>query len=309
MNLIKIQPINKLYHGYRTIKRSGENLQTSLVYSPKSPVHRMNPVITYVDDFFQRSLEISRKYWTKPSEELKPLIKNVNIKNRQGSRVKMWDINKDDRKKYIITMHGLGQNISRLQGLYKGIIGSTDYAILAPEYQGYTEGSKGIFYPSPKSFLADVTGALEYLKRKGIKEEDIVLLGHSFGGYVATCLAEKNPNLSKLMLVCPMPSPICITDRVKQGKMRASDTVKKFIDKSGVALKELTLFFDTAKRLKNVKTPVDIVQTKDDGLIKVSATDILASKCKKLDNYTILESGGHEIEPTKIAAVVSLLQI
>lgn len=282
--------------------------KSSLIYSPKSPLHTINPVVKYVDNYFQRALNISRRFWCTPIQELKPFINSVELNQDTASEIKLWDINKDDRKKYVIAMHGMGQNISKLQPLYKEILENTDYAILAPEYHGYTKGSKEKMYPRPSKFLANVTDAFNYLKQKGIEEKDIIVIGHSFGGYVATRLAKKFPNISRLILVCSMNSPIHIAESVKNGHMNANKKVRDLINNCSIAIKELNIFFNTSEHLKKVDVPVDIIQTKDDSLIELKTSDKLASKCKKLNRYTILDNGGHEMDDNKIVAIVSALK-
>ena len=43
-------------------------------------------------------------------------------------------------------MHGFSHNVSSLQDLYSAVINKTDYAVLAPEYYGFTHENKDFVY-------------------------------------------------------------------------------------------------------------------------------------------------------------------
>ena len=76
------------------------------------------------------------------------------------------------------------------------------YGVFAAEYRGY-RGNPGS--PSEEGLYADGRATLTYLNAQGVAESDIVLIGNSIGGGVATQLAtEINPRA--LVLISPFAS-------------------------------------------------------------------------------------------------------
>ena len=76
------------------------------------------------------------------------------------------------------------------------------YGVLAAEYRGY-RGNPG--KPSEEGLFSDGRAALAWLNSRGVANEDIVLIGNSIGGGVATQMAsEINPRA--LVLISPFAS-------------------------------------------------------------------------------------------------------
>lgn len=76
------------------------------------------------------------------------------------------------------------------------------YGVLAAEYRGY-RGNPG--KPNEEGLYADGRAALAWLNSRGVSQQDIVLIGNSIGGGVATQLAsEINPRA--LVLISPFAS-------------------------------------------------------------------------------------------------------
>ena len=282
--------------------------KSALLYSPKSPLHKINPVIRFMDDVFQRSLTVSRKLWLSANEEIAPYLTIENISYGKNFTTRAWDINKGNRSKYLIVLHGLSHNISSLQELYQEVINKTEYAVLAPEYYGFTPENQEFIYLSPQKLLKSTNAALKYLRDKGIKESDIAVLGHSFGGFPAADFAEKHPQLERLILVSCINTNLHWADAIKNGHPKGVPTnIQKLVRNYKIATMQFGWIFNTAKRLKGVKVPVDIIHAREDKRVKKSTAEKLANQCQNLHSLLILNKGSHKMDSDKIDTIVSVL--
>lgn len=308
---MRIQPqciVKNYYQTYPICVNQKEPTFAGLSYSTrKFSVQKMNPVNLYLSKLFQRSLIASRRRILEVIPELSPYTNEIGLSKNGKQITYAWDINKDNRQKYLVALHGMSQNISNLQTLYKNIIENTDYAIIAPEYRGF--GKNKPSFLSKKTFLEDTTFAIDYLKnKKGIKPENIVVMGHSFGGFVASELAERNQDFKKLILVAPF-------DAIKGGSVNlekgARGKAPKFImflfNHFKMLRKSLESLFQTNECLKNIKMPVNFVHSKNDALISYKSSQRLASLCQNPEDIVLLEKGGHTMDAEKINVITSLL--
>lgn len=310
---MKIQNINT-YTSYNKYKLLPSATSTSVnfksfTYNPQKKISldNLNPLVIYFNKIFGRTLEASRKRIQKPISELAPYIKEITLGTTKESKTYAWDINKGNRSKYVIALHGMSHNISNLQTLYKEILERTPYAVLAPEYRGFGKNPPTAL--SSKTFLQDTQNALNYLtSEKHINPENIHLLGHSFGGFTASQLAQKNPELEGLILVSSIDS---LEHESVNTKTTFGNNVPNFVNFMFQNLKFLrtpfTKIFKTNECIKNLNLPIDIIHSKNDRLVKCSASKNLASQCKNLRSINILESGGHSVDSEKINTIISLL--
>ncbi len=303
---MKIQSQN-YYSSYNYNTQYRQNYQPgfkSYTYEPakKISLANLNPVILYVNKLFERSLQASRRRIQSVSPALAPFTEEIKLGKSYA-----WDINKDDRKKYLIALHGTSQNISNLQLLYENVLEKTPYAIFAPEYRGFGKNKPATV--SPKTFVEDTTQALDYLKKeKGIKAEDICVLGHSFGGFAASKLVQKNPDIGRLILVSSIDSLEHETVNFEKGTRNKLPKYIRFLFKNFKILRRpLVKLFRINDCLNEIKAPVDIIHSKNDFLIKPDSSKNLAAKCQNLSSLTILKLGGHGMDSGKVDTVVSIL--
>lgn len=116
------------------------------------------------------------------------------IKNSKGRKISIWNFPSLVSTKVVLYLHG---NAGRLQHFFPYLrqIGE----VYSPAYPGYSE-SEG--QPNIEDTLETATLTYDYLVNvKKIKEENIVIFGHSLGGSPATYLAKERPKASKLVLV------------------------------------------------------------------------------------------------------------
>lgn len=302
---MKIQSQNLYYKSYNNnTRQSNQPGFKSYTYNPatKFSFANLNPVTLYVNKLFERSLVASRRRIQSISPKLFPYTKEITLKKSYA-----WDINRDNRKKYLLALHGTSQNISNLQLLYEAVLEKTPYAILAPEFRGFGKNKPATV--SEKTFVEDASAGLDYLKKqRGIKPEDVCVMGHSLGGFVASKVAQKNPDLGRLILVSSIDSLEHESVSFEKGTRNKLPKYIRFLFKNFKILRRpLLKLFKTNDCLKDVKAPVDIIHSGNDFLIKPASSKNLASKCKNLSSLTILDSGGHGMDSGKINTIVSIL--
>lgn len=79
------------------------------------------------------------------------------------------------------------------------------YAVLVPDLRGYGESEDPTPVESPRSwrFVLDVRAAVDRLTRSGTVRPGVTLVGHSFGGGVASAAALEDPRIERLVLIGP----------------------------------------------------------------------------------------------------------
>ena len=134
----------------------------SFVYSPHNifSLSRLNPVNKYTHDVVSTFIKMARHRYYELSDNLKPITKKVKLKSTRKTSTFALDINPDGRKKYVLFMHGLTQNVTNLQNVYENIVNRTGYAVLASEYRGFGKTAEKI---SSKTLRADAVAGLRYL--------------------------------------------------------------------------------------------------------------------------------------------------
>ena len=274
--------------------------------------HRaIGPISRYFQNMFNRSAVASKKIWFPKNKNIESSINEINLKSSGGIN-EAWEMNPDNRKKYVIIIHGLGHNISRLQDLYENILNKTKFGILAPEYRNLTkqsEESNKLFKAfSYKAMEEDFQAPVNYLVDKGIKENDIFVLGNSFGGYPASIVGKNNENIGGVMLLATINSFESIYDNIIKGtKKQIPKYIKFFIKHFNICRNKFKRTYRTEDLLEDTKVPVDIIHAEDDALIDIKYIKHLGEKCKNLKSFIKLKTGNHRMDKNKINAVVDLL--
>lgn len=165
------------------------------------PIEKVSPMTSYMEKMFTKFRQISkiRRYELEP--ELSKQAKIFQIKNGKTS-FEVLDINPDNSKKYIIFFHGIGQNVTSNQQIYKTMI-NKGYGVLAPEYGGFGNSTGKI---SGNSIQKTVKMTMQYLQKSGIERRNIGVVGFSMGSYPSLELASKNKGLNFLVLISPFNS-------------------------------------------------------------------------------------------------------
>lgn len=163
-------------------------------------------------------------------------------------------------RRTILVCHGNNDNITERKYLVD-ICDKYKLNLLLFDYQGF---GKSVGTPYQYSLQPDSQTAYNYLIKKKVKQEDIIIWGESLGGNPATYLSEMNKS-SALVLVSTFSSmEECLTDYNSYFWKYSAKVLKQVFDNS-----------DTISRLKNVKVPVIIVHSRDDELIPFKSAERL----------------------------------
>ena len=268
-----------------------------------SNLRKLSPLNSYMNKVFDRFTYISKNRWLPVDNTIKPYLKTGEILSGK-QRIPYWEINPDNSKKYIIFYHGLGQNISTNQEMYKKII-DKGYGVLAPEYISFNK--TGL---SNKQIKNKTKSVIDYLNQKGITAENTGVIGFSMGSFPAIETASKNKDLKFLILISPFNS---LKNEVETLTLRSTvklpDWIKYGIKKFPFILKHLDSIFKTKTKIQKIKSPVYLIQSANDQIVPLKSSRELVKKVCNLKEFIVLEKGGHNIEKNKLNAFDNLSEI
>ena len=251
---------------------------------------------------YYNSIKGSKRPYLSIEKDLEPVISQIKIKVSKNEEINAWDINPKKSNKYIIFLHGFSQNITSNQKLYKTMENS-DFGILAIDYRSYGK-NKDSKHITENDIMQDVQASVKYLKNKGIN--NIGLVGHSFGSYIAAKTSNLNP-FNFQILVSPMLSlEFWLNNVLKHpDKYKSERLMIKYIPKFKEQYEKI---FDIKKHVEQNHTPTYIVQAQRDKYIKTSKVNEVAKIVPNLKKYTILQLGGHRMDENKIQAIEDILE-
>lgn len=115
---------------------------------------------------------------------------NVVLDAGDGVKVHAWWIPAREARGAMVLTHGNAGNISHRVG-YATMFNRLGYSVLLFDYRGY---GKSTGHPDEEGTYRDAAAAWQYVnKAQKFTARDIVLVGESLGGGVATWLAQKHP--------------------------------------------------------------------------------------------------------------------
>ncbi|MDC0205554.1 alpha/beta hydrolase, partial [Pelagibacteraceae bacterium] len=175
-------------------------------------------------------------------------IEKVKIRTSDNIELMSWYHNKDFNKyKTILYFHGnAGSLENRIHKInhFKDI--NVNFLIFA--WRGFS-GNKG--QPTEKGLYEDARSAIQWLKLKGIHEENIILYGESLGTGVAVEIGQ-NKNFSGIILESPF------TSMIDAGKDKYPFLPVKFLLKDK---------YENNKKIKNIKSPILVMHGKVDKIV------------------------------------------
>lgn len=199
-----------------------------------------------------------------------------------GVRLNAWFFPTSHEEPAVILCHGNGGNISHRLDLYAALL-DLNLNVLAFDYRGYgrSEGR-----PSETGTYADAEAAHQWLETRGFAATNILALGESLGGGVATELAVRRP-LGGLILQSTFTSvPDIGAEFFPWLPVRTLGTIR----------------FDNLAKLPGLKLPVLVMHSRDDGIIPFAHGERLfaAANAPKLfrelrgDHNDTLQTGRRE---------------
>ena len=204
-------------------------------------------VITVVVYFFQRKLLY---HPFSPQITGKGLIHNfetINFKTFDNFVLKGWFHLKNYNKKTILFLHGNAGNLdNRIDKL--NFLGNMDINFLIISWRGYS-GNPG--NPSETGLYKDALGGIEWLNKKGISNDRIILYGESLGTAITTEVAQ-NENFAGIILEAPF------TSMVDMGQKIYPIFPVKFLLKDK---------YESKNKIKNIKSPILVLHGRKDKIV------------------------------------------
>jgi pimeloyl-ACP methyl ester carboxylesterase len=160
-----------------------------------------------------------------------------------------WFIRHPQSARVVLICHGNGGNISDRLELCR-LLYDLRLSVFAFDYRGFgrSEGT-----PDEAGTYSDAVGAYDWLRQKGFGEKDILALGESLGGGVASGLATQK-QLGGLILQSTFTSMTAVAGEVYPF----------------LPVKWLCTFkYDTLSKLPQIHTPVLVMYGRRDALIRL----------------------------------------
>tara|TARA_B100001175_G_scaffold285086_1_gene265927 strand:+ start:1187 stop:1987 length:801 start_codon:yes stop_codon:yes gene_type:complete len=197
--------------------------------------------------FFQRNLLYHPTENNYYGDSLTVSIKKIKIKTKKNLELLSWYHEKNINYKTILFLHG---NAGTLENRIHKINHFKDIKInfLIIAWRGFS-GNKG--KPTEQGLYEDANSAIRWLKKKGLKEEDIIIYGESLGTGIATEIAQ-NKNFAGIILESPF------TSMIEAGKNKYP------IFPVGFLLKDK---FESYKKIKNIYSPILIMHGQKDTIV------------------------------------------
>lgn len=277
--------IKKIYTSERII----DNKYWKLATTSFSQKHIITPKFFELGMLYKTAKEAIPEEGRRIRTYLKDIskIKKINVTTSEAIKeTTIIDVNPQKHNKYLLFAHGGGTTITsnHYQEMYKVLAPSI--GVLAPEYRGYGSSLNQIgAIDLRKTMFEDIEGGYNYLKEKGIKDEDIILTGYCSGCTPAIELAKKHQTFKKLILIAPYVSFKYIP---------AADCFQTYLNTHNYKSPDI-------ENISQVDIPTIIIHTKGDKVVPFEATIKLSEKAKNLEKFYVLSDKiGHDFNKNKI---------
>ena len=192
-------------------------------------------------------------------------------------------------KPVVIFFHGQSENITKWQKTFL-FFKRLGYGALFLSYRGHW---KSAGRPSEEGIYIDAETAVEYLKKIGIKEENIILWGRSLGSAVAIQTALKY-NVKAIILESPIENikQAALSIFARYIKIFKFILLRNFI-KWLIESADYIQKFANDEKIQNVKCPILIMHAKNDEKIYYEQAVSLADKNAEAQ-LVLEEDGSHD---------------
>ena len=201
--------------------------------------------------FYQRSLLYHPNENNYSGDKISVDIEKVKIQTSDNIELLGWYHEKNLKDyKTLVYFHGnAGSLENRIHKLNHFQDMNINFLIIA--WRGFN-GNKG--KPSERGLYVDGKSAIDWLKKKGVDEKNLILYGESLGTGVATHLAQ-NKNYAGVILETPFTSMV--------------DAAKNFYPYFPINLL-LKDKFENFKKIKNINTPILVMHGEVDKIVPFS---------------------------------------
>ena len=213
-------------------------------------------------------------------DNLIPKIEKVSIPTSDNLNLLGWFHKKDISKKTILFLHG---NAGSLENrIYKlNHFENFDLNFLIIAWRGFS-GNSG--KPNEKGLYDDAKSAVNWLKSKGIKEENIILYGESLGSAVAIEIAQ-NKKFAGIVLESPF------TSMVEMGKKHYPIFPVSFLLKDR---------YESINKIKNIHIPVLVMHGKKDSIVPFEMGKKIFTSANSPKFYYFSEYDDHMMDYNKL---------
>ena len=203
--------------------------------------------ITVVVYFFQRKLLYHPFSPQITGNGLIHSFETINFKTSDNLALKGWFHLKNFNKKTILFLHGNAGNLdNRIDKLNS--LGSMDINFLIISWRGYS-GNPG--NPSEAGLYKDALSGIEWLNKKGISNDQIILYGEALGTAITTEIAQ-NKNFAGIILEAPF------TSMVDMGQKIYPIFPVRFLLKDK---------YESKNKIKNIKSPILVLHGRKDKIV------------------------------------------
>lgn len=201
----------------------------------------------------------------------------VKYTSSDGTPLFAWYTPQEPGKKMIVFMHG---NAGNIEGFYHKLksFSYDGFGTFLPEYRGFG-GIKGKI--NQKNLESDALAAVKFLKKNGLKNEDIYLYGMSLGSHMAIHTAHELQNegaFGGVILEVPFDS----LAHTAQKRVPFLPFNFLIFDK-----------YDNLKEIKNIKSPILILGAQKDKIVPVELAESLYKQASDPKKMIIYKNGSH----------------
>jgi hypothetical protein len=206
---------------------------------------------SYIPLIFEQSKQIyfPKKPWSATPFSEGLAYENIKFKTADGLTLSGWFVKAEREKGVVLLCHGNAGNIShRLDELKR--YHDLGFSVFIFDYRGYGK-SEG--RPSEKGTYLDAEGAWKFLiEKKGVRPQELIFVGRSFGAAIAADLAVKHPPRAFI---------------IESGFTSLPDIASELYPRFPIRV-FLRYRYDTIGKLRKIKSPVLIIHSRDDQLVK-----------------------------------------
>lgn len=220
-----------------------------------------------------------------PAEKISPQVAEAEIPHvgevilhtADGLALRAWYVEAIGYKPTVLILHGNRDNLRDSLNRLKNYA-QNGYGMLVVSWRGYS-GNAGA--PSKAGLIADAKAGIRFLKDFNVKEEEIIIHGHSLGSGVATALASEYPNIRALILEAPYTS---IIDRAKEIYPIYAPFISYIVNNN----------FSVVEYLSALQVPLLVLHGSQDFTIPKSHSEkIIATSTSAQKKLVIFQNGGH----------------